>query len=136
MFKCKFTGQIQAESVNFNQSSVKSARLSIARRFCAGDNTSKQSPTRKSKNKKCLLKCNEAANEYLSDKKTINVGQIAKQANKQTSKPANQQTSKKQHNLFVRLRFKFGWFWLIFQCDYFKFSLFWCEIYFTCLKLS
>ena len=48
----------------------------------------KQSPTRKSKNKKCLLKYNEAANEYLSDKKTINAGQIANKA----SKPANQQT--------------------------------------------
>ena len=43
-----------------------------------GDNISKQSPTRKSKNKKCLLKCNEAANEYLSDKKTINAGQTNK----------------------------------------------------------
>jgi len=82
----KFAGQIQAESVNFNQSSVKFARLSIARRFCAGDNTSKQSPTRKSKNKKCLLKCNEAANEYLSDKKTINAGQIANKANKTCKK--------------------------------------------------
>ena len=101
MLQGKFAGQIQAESVNFNQSSVKFARLSIARRFCAGDNTSKQSPTRKSKNKKCLLKCNEAANEYLSDKKTINAGQIANKA----SKPAKPQ---KQHNLFVRLRFDFG----------------------------
>ena len=45
----KFAEQIQAESVNFNQSSVKFARLSTARRFCAGDNTSKQSPTQHAK---------------------------------------------------------------------------------------
>ena len=90
MLKCKFAKQIQAESVNFNQSSVKFARLSIARRFCAGDNTSKQSPARKSKNKKCLLKCNEAANEYLSDKNH------KRRANQQTNKPTNQANQAKQ----------------------------------------
>ena len=94
----KFAGKHKLSHLISAIRQLKFARLSIARRFCAGDNTSKQSPTRKSKNKKCLLKCNEAANEYLSDKKTINAGQIA-------SKPANQQ---KTHNLFMRLRFKFG----------------------------
>ena len=70
----KFTGKHKLSHLISAIRQLKSARLSIARKFCAGDNTSKQSPARKSKNKKCLLKCNEAANEYLSDKKTINAG--------------------------------------------------------------